>query len=161
LFSYIKTGYTRGQNQLCHMIFIQILNGLNYMHRDHGIAHLDIKLENVVVNDKFVLKVIDFAFCEKIDKLIYDCRGTDIYLAPEVLANKGSKSCIGFNPEKADVFSLGILLFILFFGQNPFKSNSPLDPSFPLLTSGSESVAEEYFSTQLLTARANAMGVIP
>jgi serine/threonine-protein kinase Chk1 len=67
LFSYIKTGYTREQNGLCHMIFTQILQALNFMHRQCGIAHLDIKLENMVVDGNFALKIIDFAFCEKID----------------------------------------------------------------------------------------------
>jgi serine/threonine protein kinase len=80
-----------------------------------------------------------------------------------MLINYGSKYCEdkGFNPEKADVFSLGILLFILFFGLNPFQSNTPADPGFLLLSSGSESIAEEYFSKQPLTARCNALGLIP
>ena len=84
LFSYVAAGYTLGNEPLCHAIFIQILHSVNFMHQTKGIAHLDIKLENIVLDDHYWLKLIDFAYCEPKDTKMSKAKGTERYFAPEV-----------------------------------------------------------------------------
>lgn len=144
---------------------MQIIQAVHFLHQECGIAHLDIKLENIVADGNFTLKLIDFAFCEPINQKISICKGTDIYLAPEILAHS-SKNWLSETPppydcEKADIFSLGVLLFILFFGINPYQSNSHIDPNFPFLSSGCIETAEEYFCSHPYTSRCNALNLIP
>jgi serine/threonine protein kinase len=56
------------------------------MHQHCHLAHLDIKLENLVLDAPYYhVKLIDFAFCEPVDTLLTEARGTPQYLAPEVL----------------------------------------------------------------------------
>jgi serine/threonine protein kinase len=47
-------------------------------------AHLDIKLENIVLDKFFMLKLIDFAYSEPKDSLMCVAKGTERYFAPEV-----------------------------------------------------------------------------
>jgi serine/threonine protein kinase len=63
----VKSGRTRYESKLCRTIFYQVLSGINFMHTLGGVAHLDIKLENLVVDSSYIVKVIDFAFSEPID----------------------------------------------------------------------------------------------
>jgi len=125
LFSYVAAGYTVGNEALCHAIFIQILHSVNFMHQTKGIAHLDIKLENIVLDSQYILKLIDFAYCEPKDTKMSKAKGTERYFAPEVAQIYYNRKV--WHPEnlleqptyvaeKADIFSLGILLFTLFFG---------------------------------------------
>lgn len=71
LFAYVKSGVTRLNFKLSYTLFLQVLFGLNYMHTSCGVAHLDIKLENIVVDKKFNLKLIDFAFSEIKDSVLW------------------------------------------------------------------------------------------
>jgi serine/threonine protein kinase len=72
-------------------------------------AHGDIKVDNYVISDEFGLKLIDFAHSAMLDS-ISDLRiGTPNYRAPEI--SNGSV----YSVEKADIFSLGIVLFIMVF----------------------------------------------
>ena len=64
LFSYVKCGLTRFNDRLCRAIFQQLLNGLQFMHDTCQLAHLDIKLENIVLDEGYIPKFIDFAFTE-------------------------------------------------------------------------------------------------
>jgi serine/threonine protein kinase len=134
LFEYVRARFTVGNERLCHALFYQLINSLNFMHQACCLAHLDIKLENVVIDSKYCLKLIDFAYCAPRDAKMLLSKGTERYMAPEVasifynkdqwypetLAKKEPKT---YNPEKADIFSLGILLFTMYFGQPPFLQN--------------------------------------
>lgn len=71
LFTYVKSGSTRLNYPLCYTLFMQVLFGVHYMHESCGIAHFDIKLENIVVDQKFNLKLIDFAFSEPKDAFLW------------------------------------------------------------------------------------------
>jgi serine/threonine protein kinase len=54
------------------------------MHEKKGVAHLDIKLENLVLDSNYFLKIIDFAYCESKDTRMCISKGTERYFAPEV-----------------------------------------------------------------------------
>ena len=103
------------------------------MHHWCGLAHLDIKLENIVVDSNGLLRLIDFAYCEPKKTQMCVSKGTERYFAPEVAklyyerddiwhqpSGQKSSNQLTYEAEAADIFSLGILLFTIFFGQPPF-----------------------------------------
>ena len=97
----------------------QLLSAVAYCH-DKGIIHRDLKPENILIEnseekdkDFFHIKVIDFGTCEMLKKSkLTEQIGTSFYIAPEVLQN-------GYN-EKCDLWSCGIILYILLSGAPPF-----------------------------------------
>ena len=104
-------------------ILRQILNALHHLHSVVGHAHLDLKFENFVIDeDTKALKLIDFGNSEEVDTLGETMKGTINYTPPEVAKhNKGISS--GARGDKADMWSLGILLFALAFKAMPFKED--------------------------------------
>ena len=80
----------------------------------YGIVHRDIKPENVMIDTKGYVKLIDFSSCKRIkNKIEKTFIGTPYFISPEVLNGKGySYSC--------DYWSVGILLYYLYFGEFPF-----------------------------------------
>jgi len=96
----------------------QMLLAINYLH-SHGIVHRDLKLENFLYDWKESdhLKLIDFGFSKVWDpsvKMQHSC-GTLSYVAPEVLAQSYTSQC--------DMWSLGVITFILLAGYMPFFGN--------------------------------------
>lgn len=117
------------------------------MHRECGLAHYDLKLENIVVDKHKHVKLIDFDLADDLNIELSTPRGTLGYIAPE-LTSRTNPSLVQklrstpplagpYEGDKADVFSLGVLLFLMFFGQFPFKQTSLKDPLFESLSSGS------------------------
>lgn len=123
------------------------------------------KLENVVVsNNDYALKLIDFAFCERVGQPVTRAKGTEQYMAPEQLMamfmNK-KQPVVRFEATKADMYSLGILLFTLYFGMPPFKLNSPEFPLVQMLGSGNPELNEAFFEAHSMTKVFNKQGMIP
>ena len=111
--------------------FSQILDCLEYLH-SNNVAHRDIKLENILVDEEINLKVTDFGFAskkEEIDKL-KSYRGTRTYMAPEVRAGET------YDGRKADIFSSGVILFIMVHGIFPFKEAKKDDYFYNLVLKG-------------------------
>lgn len=86
----------------------------------HNIVHRDIKCENLLISLDGSLKVADFGFARQIDKnsLSETYCGSTAYTAPEVLEAKRP-----YDPRLADVWSCGIILYILLTGAMPFSKN--------------------------------------
>ncbi len=166
LFSYVVDQSIVGDEQLCHSLFLQIINTLNFMHSEKKMAHLDIKLENLVIDDHFLVKLIDFAYVENTEKRLQIAKGTERYFAPEVARifyqrhvwhPDSLKQRPTYFADKADVFSLGILLFSMVFGQPPFFENLPdRSPLLAYLCSGNLVSAEIFFRQHELTRYANS-----
>jgi serine/threonine protein kinase len=119
MFDYVKT-HGRLRVDLAKSLFLQILDAVDYLHSEPKLAHLDLKLENVLIDEDFKLKLCDFGFSEEIrpHDRIWLNKGSDGYKAPEIY----SASSQGFEATKADIFSLGVILFILIFGVPPFST---------------------------------------
>lgn len=94
-------------------IIKQILNGYEEIN-NCGFIHRDLKPENILIMNDNTLKITDFGFCEKMNNVSKKIVGTDGYMAPEVLMNKN------LIPQQIDVFSLGVILFLLVAGEFPF-----------------------------------------
>ncbi|KAK9082450.1 hypothetical protein Syun_031374 [Stephania yunnanensis] len=98
--------------------FHQLINAVDYCH-SRGVYHRDLKPENLLLDSSGVLKVSDFglsAFSQQVrgDGLLHTACGTPNYVAPEVLNDKG------YDGATADVWSCGVILFVLMAGYLPF-----------------------------------------
>jgi len=98
-------------------IFAQIVEATEYIHKK-GFVHRDLKLENVMLKANHKIKVIDFGLCAhaSCDSMLENFLGSVEYACPEILERKPYQGC------KAEVWSLGVLLFALLFGQFPFST---------------------------------------
>lgn len=101
-------------------IFQQICQGVAELHQNR-IAHLDLKPENVLVDEYDSIKICDFgsSFQWANDSRCYKHVGSDYYLAPEIFAHHR-----GYDAEKADIWSLGIMLHFMLTNNFPFDGNS-------------------------------------
>lgn len=100
-------------------IFEQIVESVAYLHKNH-ICHRDLKLQNILVDERISIKLIDFGFaieCTDDQTLKVFC-GTYSYMAPELVSK------IPYNGKATDVWSLGVVLYLLILGDYPFKGNS-------------------------------------
>lgn len=102
-------------------IFQQIVNGVHYCH-SKGVAHRDLKAENVLLDDKGNVKISDFGFSsfvgvDSVTGLLYTQCGTPEYCAPEIISSGSQK---GYDGMKADTWSIGIILYALLVGRLPF-----------------------------------------
>jgi len=104
-------------------ILLQVMSAVEYCH-NNGICHRDLKPENLLYlkkgnEENNPLKVIDFGLSQTIDvkKILNSKVGTAYYVSPEIL--QGSYN------EKCDIWSAGVILYVLLSGEPPF--NGPSD----------------------------------
>jgi carbon catabolite-derepressing protein kinase len=99
-------------------VFAQLVDALAYCHA-RGVAHRDVKPQNVLLDGDGSLKVSDFGLSALPDSLrddgsLHTACGTPAYTAPEVLRRKA------YDGAKADAWSAGVILFVLLAGRLPF-----------------------------------------
>ena len=125
LVNHIKKGFDEMQ---ISFIIYQILSGIFYLHFNN-IIHRDLKLENILVskismtnikgkiNEFLHIKIIDFGTAKlkqkSNEKTVI---GTLIYMAPEVIKQNYNNKC--------DLWSIGIILYILITGDTPFEGKN-------------------------------------
>ncbi|WOL19373.1 CBL-interacting serine/threonine-protein kinase 5-like isoform X3 [Canna indica] len=102
--------------------FHQLISAVDFCH-SRGVSHRDLKPENLLLDEHGNLKVSDFglsALPEQLrhDGLLHTQCGTPAYVAPEILRRRG------YDGAKADLWSCGIILFVLLAGYLPFQDES-------------------------------------
>eukprot|EP00028_Trichosphaerium_sp_Am-I-7-wt_P008908 CAMPEP_0168526574 /NCGR_PEP_ID=MMETSP0405-20121227/12063_1 /TAXON_ID=498012 /ORGANISM="Trichosphaerium sp, Strain Am-I-7 wt" /LENGTH=312 /DNA_ID=CAMNT_0008549471 /DNA_START=11 /DNA_END=950 /DNA_ORIENTATION=- len=121
---------------LCQSIIRQILRGLIYIHSE-GYIHGDIKLGNLLVGHDKKIKIADFGYCCKIadaEKGIVPLNGTPEFIPPECFIEKKWN-------ETFDIWSLGIVTFVLLTKKYPFKVRHSKD--LPKFKKNLKQVAED------------------
>ncbi|KAF9116906.1 hypothetical protein BGX27_008990 [Mortierella sp. AM989] len=114
LFDYIELTPYMTEDEI-RLIFQQVCDAVNHLH-SNKIVHRDIKDENVILDQKGKIQLIDFgssAYLKEGKKFDTFC-GTLDYAAPEVLTGKK------YEGRKQDIWALGILLYTLIYKENPF-----------------------------------------
>ncbi|XP_064610669.1 testis-specific serine/threonine-protein kinase 4-like [Liolophura sinensis] len=103
--------------------FTQIHEGIVYIH-SKGVAHRDIKCENILLDKQNNIKITDFGFAKRIfpvksvqDVLSETYCGSYAYASPEIL--KG----IAYDPFISEVWSMGVVLFTMVFGRLPYDDS--------------------------------------
>ena len=107
------------EEQRALKIFQQILNAIIYC-QNKNICHRDIKLENILIKNNDIIKLIDFGFAVKSSKGSYQnlfC-GSPSYMAPEIV-NKQK-----YIAQYSDIWSLGVLFYSMLYGRFPFKAQT-------------------------------------
>jgi serine/threonine protein kinase len=106
----------------CKSIFKQLLTILAYCH-NKNVTHRDIKLENVIIDKKGKIKLIDFGFCTCTTpdtKLKIFC-GTPSYMCPEIVMKKE------YRGTPTDIWASAIFLYATLCGQFPFRGQGDKD----------------------------------
>ena len=133
-------------------IFMQLLDGMEYMQR-MGVAHRDISLENILIAnpdilDLLTVTLIDWGMAVRLP--MHRTRdgysaylsppttpcGKKHYMAPEVLANGRARTAEPLDWSKADVWAVGVVLFILLTELPPFDEASVVCKRFVSMTAG-------------------------
>lgn len=126
-----------------------LLEAVWYMHDNH-VAHRDLKPENLLLlseSDDSAVKIADFGFAKKVHKpnsLKTQC-GTPGYVAPEILEGTPYD-------ERADMWSVGVILYILLGGYPPFIESTQRD-LFKKIRKGEYEFHEEYWGTVTTEAK--------
>ncbi|KAI1302810.1 serine/threonine protein kinase [Mortierella claussenii] len=129
LFTAVMSGQMGRDEIAC--CFKGIAEGVAYLH-EMGVAHRDLKLDNIVMNEKGIVKIIDFG-CSMVYQLPFEKQvqmargvsGSDPYIAPEVFTTEEH------DPRLADVWSLGIIFVCMTLCRFPWKlAKNDVDPSF-------------------------------
>ena len=102
-----------------HKLFMQMCSAVEYLH-GKNIAHRDLKCENVLLANNNIVKLTDFGFATIVDKskVSETFCGSAAYAPPEVLQG------IPYQPSIHDIWSLGVILFIMACNAMPFRDSN-------------------------------------
>jgi serine/threonine protein kinase len=106
------------EEKLAISICYKILSGISFMH-NKGIAHLDIKPDNILLTDDLEPKICDFGYARKISELPQIFKyGTNMYTPPEFYT-RGK-----LDGAKADVWNVGVIFYCLLTASFPWDEES-------------------------------------
>lgn len=112
--------------------FKQILSALSYMHNTVGVCHRDLKLENILFDENFQMKLADLGFAISSkghtgDGKLHSYKGTKCYMTPEQLDERS------YCGKQADLFAAAVILFMMVFEKRPFDEAKVSDPFYQLI----------------------------
>ena len=112
----------------CHIFLQQLASALKYL-RQHNVAHMDLKPQNILLTNVItskttyfkapILKLADFGFASylSVDQTKTSLRGSPLYMAPEMVLDRKYDA-------KVDLWSVGVIMFECLFGKAPYKSDT-------------------------------------
>mmetsp|Transcript_17832 Transcript_17832/g.20341 ORF Transcript_17832/g.20341 Transcript_17832/m.20341 type:complete len:310 (-) Transcript_17832:218-1147(-) len=120
--------FGRLPEKIAKTYFLQLLDAIEYLH-EKNICHLDIKPDNILLDEKYNIKLADFGVAAQIPKncTVKGVTGTSIYHSPEMLSKQA------YDPYQADLFALGMTLFIMVTEKMPFLAAKVSDPIYKLI----------------------------
>ena len=129
LFNYVLKIKRKLPEDISRKIFYDLVKAVETCHKC-GITHGDIKLENILLSSNFNIKLIDFGFARRIDEgLVSSLSGTKGYAAPECFTTSAKE----YHGVPSDIFSLGVVLFLLVMGFYPFEKPNCTDNRYKLI----------------------------
>ncbi|KAF4750737.1 hypothetical protein FOZ62_028063 [Perkinsus olseni] len=140
----------------------QICEGVRYCHNKR-IVHRDLKLENILLEGRDRIKIIDFGFSTSVPEgqnVKIFC-GTPSYMCPQLV--RGGE----YNGFKADMWALGVIVYLILLGSFPFRANTQKelyvkiqkgryylpDPASPILTAGARLVIKRLLKADAVSRR--------
>ena len=128
LYDFITADDNAFDMKLSRYYFKQLLEGLSHCYQQ-GISHRDLKPENLMISQDSDMKIADFGFAGPANGrdgkgYLKTKLGTGHYMAPEIWEKT---PYIG---QSVDIFSCGVILFIMVTGTHPFSSAEAKDPYF-------------------------------
>ena len=130
-------------------IFFQLCSALRYLHYDMKILHRDFAPSNILVDENFTVKLIDFGLATRWGTQSASGHktfvGTILYSCPEMVQNK---KCT----VKADVWSLGAIMYELLTLKQPFKGDNPLLIANKIVNCEYQPIPDGEYSTELVDA---------
>ena len=116
------------KEDIAHLYFLQLIGGVSFMH-SKGVAHRDLKPENILLSESGNLKLADFGMSTMFEykgarKQSSTMCGSPPYIAPEVLQcvrqEKKSPDGSKYSADLVDIWSCGVILFVLLVGNTPW-----------------------------------------
>lgn len=115
---------------IAHIYFRQLISAVSYMH-SKGVGHRDIKPENILLSREGNLKIADFGLATLFEykgdtKMSTTMCGSPPYIAPEVIScsrstqSRGGPKAAGYLANLVDIWSCGVVLFVLLVGNTPW-----------------------------------------
>ncbi|PTB74071.1 Pkinase-domain-containing protein [Trichoderma longibrachiatum ATCC 18648] len=120
------------REDIAQLYFLQLVGGVSFMH-SKGVAHRDLKPENILLSQDGSLKLADFGMATMFEykgqrKASSTLCGSPPYIAPEILAcgkvDKRAPSSARYDPDLVDIWSCGVILFVLLVGNTPWDEPS-------------------------------------
>lgn len=110
----------------------RLFSAIHYLHQDRNIVHRDIKPENILLvsrDNDVEVQLTDFGLAKALngDEGLKTFCGTPQYFAPEVLRRRHTVAGRGRYGKQADMWSVGIVLYVLLSGVPPFDVNESID----------------------------------
>ncbi|KAL4307988.1 hypothetical protein GQ457_01G046870 [Hibiscus cannabinus] len=123
LFNKVSKGKLK--EDVARRYFQQLVAAVDFCH-SRGVYHRDLKPENLLLDENGNLKVSDFGLSaltesRRQDGLLHTTCGTPAYVAPEVISKKG------YDGAKADIWSCGVILYVLLAGFLPFHDQNLME----------------------------------
>lgn len=131
MFDLIEHSGGRGFGEDAARFFLeQMLAALDYIHSEKSVVHRDLKLENILIDSEMNFKLIDFGLSDSGNiKEIAGAVGSPSYVAPEVLED------LVYDGSRVDLFSMGVLVFIMALGKFPHGTKILTDKYYALIRS--------------------------